>query len=645
MELSRSRIQAVRSHFILAVALSVSLNAHAAAVEAPQEPKPSSSATSMEGLAAEAFASRCAQCHSLFGTEGFSRLTPEEFYSVLRHGQMQEPATGLDDGTLHALAKMFGNSDIERKRPKIGGAQLCPAPEGGGNPSVKVQATDSWAGFAPDARNARFETRHFDRVTLQAAKLKWSFVIPVEANEFWMGAGNPLAVANGRVYAANINRWVYALDAARGCAYWTFRAEAPIRSGAAVNEGVVTFGDVRGNVYGLDERTGTLRWQHLADQQSFARVTGDVTAVGGRVYVPISSLQETLTVHPGLSCCTASGSALSYDIKTGDLIWQTFMIDRPLQFLGKTVSGVNRFGPSGVGILAPATVDLNRNVVYVTTANQTTGPVVPESDAVIALDLRTGAKQWVRTLAPEQFGGQDIFNLGCISSIDPTRQRCPPENPGPDDHGDRDFTAPAILVRRPNGHDVLVAGSKDGMLYALDPDARGNVLWKLRVGKGGDIGGILSGMASDGALAYVPITDVNFLDQKSDGALNAVDLTTGRLVWRTPVPRDGCKNKEDPCVNGIYGPPMVLGDVIIVGSMDGVLRGFDRKTGREFWRYDSVREFEGVNGFSGRGGGFGMGGVAVVGNMMYVSSGAGFGNIGLKGNVILAFELGSGKDH
>jgi hypothetical protein len=38
-----------------------------------------------------------------------------------------------------------------------------------------------------------------------------------------------------------------------------------------------------------------------------------------------------------------------------------------------------------------------------------------------------------------------------------------------------------------------------------------------------------------------------------------------------------------------------------------------------------------------------MGGVAIVGDMLYVSSGAGYGNVGLKGNVVLAFELGRSK--
>jgi polyvinyl alcohol dehydrogenase (cytochrome) len=320
-----------------------------------------------------------------------------------------------------------------------------------------------------------------------------------------------------------------------------------------------------------------LHWQHLAEEQSFARITGNVTALRGWLFVPVSFLQETLTAVPQRSCCTANGSAVAFDIRSGERLWQTHMIDQPLRHLGLTAAGANRFGPSGVGLLAPTTIDSSRKLLSAATGNQTTGPFVPESDAVVALDFKTGAKRWVTTLAPKQFGGQDIFNYGCVASIDPGRERCPPENPGPGEHGDRDFTAPVMLVRQSNGRDVLIAGNKDAMVYALDPDAKGKVLWETRVGKGGDIGGIMSGMASDDTTAYVPITDINFLSQNSDGALNALDLATGKRLWRTPVPTNGCKGKES-CTNGIYSPPAVIGDVIIVGAMDGVLRGYEKKT-------------------------------------------------------------------
>jgi len=289
--------------------------------------------------------------------------------------------------------------------------------------------------------------------------------------------------------------------------------------------------------------------------------------------------------------------------------------------------------------------------VYLATGNQTTGPFVPESDAIVAVDAKTGAKRWVKTLAPEKFGGQDIYHVGCELWVDPSRQGCPPENPGPDGHGDRDFAAPVMIVQRPDGKEVLVAGSKDGMLYALDPDANGKVLWQLRLGNGGEMGGIEYGMATDGKLVYAPISDADLATHTADGSLNAVDLMTGTLVWRTPTPREGCKGKEDGkedgkegvfCMNGIVSPPVVLGDAVIVGAMDGVLRAYDKRNGRIFWSYDAVRSYTGVNGLEGSGGSFGMGGVSIVGDMMYVSAGSGmFNNTGLKGDVLLAFQFGA----
>lgn len=95
-------------------------------------------------------------------------------------------------------------------------------------------------------------------------------------------------------------------------------------------------------------------------------------------------------------------------------------------------------------------------------------------------------------------------------------------------------------------------------------------------------------------------------------------------------------------MNGILSPPVVMGDAVIVGAMDGVLRAYDKRNGRIFWSYDAVRSYTGVNGLEGKGGSFGMGGVTIAGDMMYVSAGTGTsGFAGLKGNVLLAFEIGA----
>jgi len=52
-----------------------------------------------------------------------------------------------------------------------------------------------------------------------------------------------------------------------------------------------------------------------------------------------------------------------------------------------------------------------------------------------------------------------------------------------------------MLVTTPTGRDILVAGQKSGVVYAVDPDAKGKLLWQARVGKGGTNGGVEWGTA------------------------------------------------------------------------------------------------------------------------------------------------------
>ena len=625
----------------LTAALCAGIQAEAATAQTPgdQANGGAQPLQTMQKLAEDAFASHCAQCHGLVGTEGWQRLTPDEFYWVLRRGQMQEPATGLDDGVLHALALAYANPAAAHDRPPNGGAVPC-----SGKP-FRPEPSHGWQGFSQDSTNTRSLQEPVSKAAIQGARLKWTFAFPDTG--FAHGADNPIAVADGRVYVGNLNHWMYALDAQSGCAAWAFEADTGIRSGATVDAGTVVFGDMAGNVYGVDEATGSPRWRRLADVQSFGRITGTPLSSNGNVYVPVSYLQEILGVASGRSCCTANGTASAFEIQTGAPLWRTHMIDQPLQFEGLNKAGARRFGPSGAVIFAPPTLDTGRKLLYVSTGNQTTGPAVPESDAVVALDLKSGVKRWVRSLAPEAGDGKDIYSISCEEWADPSHAGCPPEKTGDStNHADRDISAPTMLVRRADGKEVLIAGTKDGVLYALDPDSEGKILWKLRLGKGGELGGIEYGMATDGKYVYAPVADLAVAAQTGEGALNAVDIMTGKHVWKTAIPADACSQKKDIyCVSGIVSPPVVAGDAVIVGGMDGVLRAYDRQTGQVFWSYDAVKEYDAINGRKGHGGGFGMGGVTIVGNMMYVTSGINSDAVGSSAatGVLLAFELGTSR--
>ena len=83
-----------------------------------------------------------------------------------------------------------------------------------------------WLGQRPD------ELAHANRggAGLRAAQvpnlqLKWAFGFPNGSSAY----GQP-AVAGGRVFVGSDNGFVYSLDAATGCVYWSFEAKAGVRT-------------------------------------------------------------------------------------------------------------------------------------------------------------------------------------------------------------------------------------------------------------------------------------------------------------------------------------------------------------------------------------------------------------------------------
>jgi len=75
---------------------------------------------------------------------------------------------------------------------------------------------------------------------------------------------------------------------------------------------------------------------------------------------------------------------------------------------------------------------------------------------------------------------------------------------------------------------------------------------------------------------------------------------------------------------------------VFSGSVDGHLRGFATEDGRIVWDFDTVRDYQTVNGVRAKGGSLDGAGPVVVGGMLFVNSGYAR-NGGISGNVLLAF--------
>ena len=130
---------------------------------------------------------------------------------------------------------------------------------------------------------------------------------------------------------------VYSLDAATGCVYWSFEAKAGIRTaislgaikGASGTRTAVYFGDLKANVFAIDADTGAMIWTQKADPHPLARVTGAPTLANGKLFVPVSSLEEGSGANDQYECCTFRGSVIAFDAASGKQVWQTFTVDPP----------------------------------------------------------------------------------------------------------------------------------------------------------------------------------------------------------------------------------------------------------------------------------------------------------------------------
>jgi polyvinyl alcohol dehydrogenase (cytochrome) len=389
---------------------------------------------------------------------------------------------------------------------------------------------------------------------------------------------------------------------------------------------MVYFGDLVGRAYALDARTGEPVWTRKLDDHPSATITGSPTYHAGRLYVPVSSLEEAMA-DPKYPCCTFRGSLVALDARSGKVIWKTYTIDEKPREVGKTAIGTPIFAPSGAAVWNSPTIDTQRGVAYVGTGDNYSGKANGRSDAIVAFDLKTGKIRW-----SWQGFADDAWNVGCMLK----NTNCP-KGAGPD----FDIGSGTMLVRSHSGRELLYAGLKSGDVLALDPDTHRHVLWKQRLGRGSTQGGVQFGMANDGERVYVPIADIGKpVDPDYPGeahpGLYALDAATGKPLWSRPA-ANHCDG-EQFCDPGILAAITAIPGVVFAGHMDGALRAYNASSGETIWEYDTRTPVTTRSGVVAHGGSMGGGGPVVHGGMLYAASGYGV-YFHLPGNVLYAFSV------
>ena len=203
------------------------------------------------------------------------------------------------------------------------------------------------------------------------------------------------------------------------------------------------------------------------------------------------------------ACCTFRGSVAALDIATGRVLWKTYLVNEEPRPYGKTPGGYSRIGSAGVPVLASPTVDIDRGLVYVATGSSYTAIEEPLADAVVAFALEDGKLRWAKQ---------------------------PPRQQGEA----AEFDSSPILRTLASGKQVILAGPRSGVVYGLDPERGGEILWRSQAAEGeAATGGVEWGPAADHHSLYVALSGHAGAPEDRSGSLIALDLKTGAKRWQT----------------------------------------------------------------------------------------------------------------
>lgn len=559
--------------------------------------------------------------------EALETMSPGAILRALDGGIMRQQAAHLSEAERRHITEYLTRVDLAKFKPAPG-ARMCE----GAAKEFDLSKPPARAGWGYDTR--RFipaAAAGMGTSDVPALKLKWAFAFPDATR-----ARSQPVVAMGAVFVGSEDGTVYAFDLETGCARWTSQVPGEVRTAVVVepwdagtkpaSNPRLFFGDLLGRVYAMDALTGEVLWRTRPDDHPNATITGAPVPFDGKLLVPVSSLEMVTAADPDYPCCTFRGSLVALDPDKGEVIWKHFSIPGEARESRRTSVGTPMLGPSGAAVWGSPAVDRKRGVVYHGTGQNYSTPADGNSNAVFAVDLRTGKRKWVR-----QIVANDAWNSPCSMKNHPS---CPLER-GPD----HDVSASPMLIDLGEGRDILIAGSKSGEVVGLDPDS-GEILWRRKVGRGGVQGGVHFGMSAEGRVVYVAIND---LRKQANGTVapdygfpgvHALDAATGAVLWQAIAP-DRCNGRQF-CDPGISSAITAIPGVVFAGHMDGWFRAYDGGTGRVLWEVDTTVPQPAVNGAPARGGSMSGPGATVIDGHLIFNSGYGFSNH-MPGNALLVY--------
>ena len=455
-----------------------------------------------------------------------------------------------------ARARIAATALLAVAVPATGPAMAAPCE----SPSAPVAVgTAQWNGWGRDPENSRYQPEPALRAAdVARLAVKWAYGYAGTEE-----AGAP-AVVDGRLFFGDAAGRVHALDARLGCTYWVYDAGASVDTAVSVAE----LGASR-----------TLPGQAAAKPPK-SRKSKKHRGPNTDAHV------EVVKAPSAVLFGDATGTLHALDAAQGTLLWKV-----PAQALP--------------GVPLVGTPLVHAYVVYVASSPaQGTG-------AVSALDTRTGRLLWSTPLDVRSGPTVDterqllyVTTLAGVAALDLADGRLHWQKHLPQ----ADLHHAPVLRRLAGAREILVVTAHAGDVLGLDPARAGEVIWETRVG----------GEQGDVRIDWAAAADHRTVYVGSVGpGLTALDLSTGKLRWNTPVSR-----APSHAVTAIPG-------ALFSGSIDGHLRAYSTIAGKVVWDVDTARQYNSVSDVAATGGAPGHGGVIIVRGLIYLNA----------GNALLAFSI------
>lgn len=449
--------------------------------------------------------------------------------------------------------------------------------------TTEAAASSDWPMFGHD-RDATFfasETQ-INRSNVSRLGVAWSH--DLGPNQY-LNESYPLVVGR-TLYITTSSDEVQAYDAVTGKLQWQHAPQVDFSQstgiggyGVTTNRGVAVEGDTvfeltfDDHLQAVSRTTGEQLWSTPVISDSTGAYESMAPSVyNGLVFVGVSGSQDGVR-----------GWIAAYDAHTGKQVWRFYTVP---------ASG-HGWAPSdggGGGVYMPPTVNVRNGLVYAGTS--TPAPAIYGdgrkgadlyTDSVLALHARTGKLAWYHQEIPH-----DLWNYGADSPsmiFDTKTQHGSVQAVSEAGKDGRVYTmnaatgkllyppVPYVKIHHPaptRKGTLVCPGSVGGSPYspmALDPSTNTafvsgvNLCQVLKVQptfKGGE--------KSFGGTRFTPP------NEKPTGTFYAIDLNTGRYVWRREMPT--------PMIGGAVATG---GGLVFTGDQHGTLYAIDEDTGKTVW--------------------------------------------------------------